>query len=227
MRKRVQIALALLLVAIAGVTAWQVLRPHEREPVYQGKRLSVWLEQYYDALENPEGPMTGRTTVVGVTVDGLGGGESAKQAEAALSAIGTNALPVLLKMAQAHDSAFKQKFILVSYRFQQVGRVRELFFPHFPHDSEGVLHGKAALGFYTLGSAAKPALPDLIRLLGERHADVRASSARILGFMGNAAQAAFPALVKSLSDKDAETRLAAAEAVKQIDPEAATRAGVK
>ena len=36
MRKRFQIALAVLLVAIVGVIAWQVLR--ERESVYQGKR---------------------------------------------------------------------------------------------------------------------------------------------------------------------------------------------
>jgi hypothetical protein len=46
MRKRVQIALAMLLVLLAGVIAWQVLRLPERkpEPVYQGKRLSVWLD---------------------------------------------------------------------------------------------------------------------------------------------------------------------------------------
>jgi hypothetical protein len=41
MRKRVRIALAVLLVAGLGVPLWQVLR--EREPVYQGTRLSVWL----------------------------------------------------------------------------------------------------------------------------------------------------------------------------------------
>jgi len=44
MRKRVKIALAVLLVAIAGVIAWQALRP--RESVYQGKRLSLWLLRY-------------------------------------------------------------------------------------------------------------------------------------------------------------------------------------
>jgi len=225
MRKRVALALPILLVSIAGTLGWRGLR--EREPVYEGKPLSAWLEQYYDALENPEGPMTGRTTVVGVTADGLGGEESAKQAEAALRAIGTNALPVLLKMAKAHDSAFKRKLIVLSYRFEQAGRVRELFFPHFPHDSEDVLHGMAALGFYTLGNAAKPAQPALTRLLGERHADVRASTARTLGFMGDAAQASCPALVKSLRDKDAETRSASAEALKKIDAEAAARAGVK
>jgi hypothetical protein len=36
MRKRVRIALAVLLVAIVGVVAFELLRPQEREPVYQG-----------------------------------------------------------------------------------------------------------------------------------------------------------------------------------------------
>jgi hypothetical protein len=44
MRKRVHIVLAVLLVALAGVIAWLGLR--QREPVYQGKRLSVWLQGY-------------------------------------------------------------------------------------------------------------------------------------------------------------------------------------
>jgi len=41
MRKRVQIALAILFVALVSVMVWQGLR--EREPVHQGKPLGVWL----------------------------------------------------------------------------------------------------------------------------------------------------------------------------------------
>ena len=44
MRKRVQIVLAVLLITVMGGIVWQVLR--EREPVYQGKRVSIWLDQY-------------------------------------------------------------------------------------------------------------------------------------------------------------------------------------
>lgn len=56
MRKRV--ALTVLAIALVGVAARQVLR--EREPVYQGKRLSVWLQRYIrggsiiDVLPEPE-----------------------------------------------------------------------------------------------------------------------------------------------------------------------------
>ena len=42
MRKQVYIALAVLLVILAGVIAWQGLRL--REPVYEDKPLSLWLE---------------------------------------------------------------------------------------------------------------------------------------------------------------------------------------
>jgi hypothetical protein len=219
MRKPVQIALAVLLVG-AGVIAWQV-QP-EREALYQGKGLSVWLKQYYDALENPESPMT-----CGATYAGTGGGEaSAKQAQAAILEIGTNALPVLLRMAEAHDSALKQKWMVLYYRFQGAGYIPWSLVRFSPRGAE-VFQGMAALGFYTLGSSAKPAVPALTRLLGDNNPDVRASIARALRFMGDVAQDAVATLLKCLRDKDADTRLAAAEALKRIDPEAVAKAGVK
>ena len=46
MLKRVKIALAVVAVALVGVIAWQV-RPRESEPLYQGKRLSVLLNEGY------------------------------------------------------------------------------------------------------------------------------------------------------------------------------------
>ena len=52
MIKRVQVALAILLVMLAGVIAWQAMRL--REPVYQGKRLSFWLESLCKAVGNQD-----------------------------------------------------------------------------------------------------------------------------------------------------------------------------
>ena len=49
MRKRLLIALTVLLATVAGVVGWQALRPQEREPVYEGKGLRVWLSEYFDA----------------------------------------------------------------------------------------------------------------------------------------------------------------------------------
>ena len=54
MRKWVPIAVVVLLVVAAlGGIGWQVLRPQEHEPVYPGKRLSVW-------LRNPSGTHNNR-----------------------------------------------------------------------------------------------------------------------------------------------------------------------
>ena len=51
MRKRVQVALAVALIILAGVIAWQVLRL--REPVYQGKSASYWMNYDY-RVPNPD-----------------------------------------------------------------------------------------------------------------------------------------------------------------------------
>ena len=219
MRKRVQIALAVLLAAISGVIVWQLQRPQEREPSFQGKPFSLWLEQYYSALEDPGSPLDGGGTVVGIAPDGLAGADSEAQAAAAIRAIGTNAIPMLLKMAKAHDSIFRREWILFSYHHQSWISAQ--------WRTDYAYHGMAMWGFFILGMDAKPAVPALAGLLSDEHPDVRASVAETLGSMGNMAQDAVPALVTRLRDKSADTRLAASQALKHIDPEAATKAVVK
>jgi hypothetical protein len=52
MRKRLQIGLAVMLAALAGVIAWQVLQaPRERQPVYGGKPLTLWFEALIERLQ--------------------------------------------------------------------------------------------------------------------------------------------------------------------------------
>jgi len=90
MRKRVQIALAFLLVAIAGVIAWQVL--HLREPAYQGKRLSVWLQNYSPDGDSPE-------------------------VDDAVRTMGTNVIPTLLGMLRAEDSKLRQILAALGFHY--------------------------------------------------------------------------------------------------------------
>jgi len=66
MPKRVYIALAVLLVMLASVAAWQVLR--ERKPVYQGKWLSVWLKNI-DRGSPAQERVTGVGLALGVEAD--------------------------------------------------------------------------------------------------------------------------------------------------------------
>jgi hypothetical protein len=86
MRKRVLIALVILLITTTGVIAWQVLR--SREPSYQGKPLSSWLADF--DLESAHSP------------------EKAKQA---VRTIGTNSFPTLRRMLRARDPLWKKAVI--------------------------------------------------------------------------------------------------------------------
>src|SRR6478609_8731880 len=85
MKTRFRILFAFMVIAIVGGIAWQVLRPREQEPVYQGQPLSVWLEGYLSKFK--------------------WNGPERQKADEAMRQIGTNALPTLLRLIKANDSA--------------------------------------------------------------------------------------------------------------------------
>ncbi|MCX6925106.1 MAG: hypothetical protein NT154_18120, partial [Verrucomicrobia bacterium] len=90
MQKRVHMGFAVVLLALAGVTAWLVWRA--REPVYQGEPLSFWLE--------------------GNELNSMNSG----QIDALVREIGTNALPNLLRMLRAKDSPLRLKLMRFAQR---------------------------------------------------------------------------------------------------------------
>jgi hypothetical protein len=92
MGQKRHILLAALLVAVLGGLAWLVLRPGEGELVYQGKPLSFWIERYASDRSKVE----------------------RQEAEIAVRHIGTNAIPTLLRMLQARDSALKLKLVALA-----------------------------------------------------------------------------------------------------------------
>ena len=83
MKKRRQIGLLLVLGLVISVVAFIVLST--REPAYQGKRLSQWLEEFNRV--NP--------------------GEINQEAESAMLQIGTNALPFLVRNLCSLDPHYK------------------------------------------------------------------------------------------------------------------------
>ena len=147
MRKRLQIALALLFVVLVSAIVWQGLRSREREPVYQGKRLRVWLGEY-DAW-TPYGAIEARNT-----------------AEAAIRQIGTNAIPTLLNMLRKKDSFLVSKLIPLWDR--HVTRTSYLPFwvthPSWYQVQAEVPNRQASMGFEILRTNACPAVPALIRI---------------------------------------------------------------
>lgn len=172
MAKRVNIALAVLLLAVVGAIVWWVLSL--REPVYQGKRLTFWLDQYHTNHWS-----AGR------------GGELDKEAETAIRQIGTNAIPIYLRIITTQESPLKLKLLaLLPKRLLVNPQPRRLYDYRF----------LGAYGLIALGSGAKPAIPALIALLTDNDGDIRYAAVFTLRSLGPVAGDALPSLIKCLHD---------------------------
>jgi hypothetical protein len=136
MRNRVRIPLAVMLATIAGLIVWQVLR--EREPVYQGKGLRVWLKEARQ--EKRQAIQQGK-------------------AEAAVRQIGTNAIPTLLDMLRKRDSLLAGKSLnLLKRHPREFARLpawlRERLFVWLDWNDDGNVKSEAERGFEILGADA-------------------------------------------------------------------------
>jgi hypothetical protein len=173
MRNRVQIALAVSLIAVGGVIAWQVLR--EREPVYQGKPLSVWLESY-DSPKNQQ---------------------AWQQTDEAIRQIGPKAIPMLLQMLRVSDSApWKQKLLALAYKQH---------FIKIHHINAWGQNWRAATALGAMGSDAADAVPELIQLYENPISGPSQRYTLIaLGKIGPAAKMAIPSLLHTVSTSTEE-----------------------
>jgi hypothetical protein len=204
MRKRVQIALAVLVVAIAGVMAFELLRPHqEREPVYQGKPLRVWLAQCEHAWARQEG-------------------QAQEEAEVAIARIGTNAIPTLLKMLGQRDSFW------VTFWQQHIAGMPQLppwvRYPAWYRNRPQVLdiQLQALKGFEALRfQNAQQAVPELIRIY-ERASSADSQHCVIESLMAigpEAARKAIPSLLRNTGNSDLRVRQSAIVALAKIHAE--------
>jgi len=94
-------------------------------------------------------------------------------------------------------------------------------------DSNATVRGGAyyALGKFT--QEAKAVMPHLGRGLEDKSPYVRSSTIAALAGFGSDAKETLPKLIQALADSDAQVRQAASNALARIDPERATKAGVK
>jgi len=231
MRKWVYIALAVLLIILAGVSAWLGLR--EREPVYAGKPVSYWIArsgEYY----------------VGSDFGRIGGFPRAD----------SNAIPYLLKALERQDGLFGQAYFRtwdsLPYRIQRVmprpvnteqmrfstamslGNMGDVARPAIPallralrEDKSEEVRGSSAWSLGRLGKEERTVISALTEALNDKAAFVRSQAAEALVLSGAAAQRAVASLVKCLDDQNSDVRFSAGNALKGIDPEAAAKAGVK
>ncbi|MBI3853044.1 MAG: HEAT repeat domain-containing protein [Verrucomicrobia bacterium] len=131
MQKAIYSVLLLLLGIVSVGVAHRI--PPAREPVYQDKPLTTWLEDLNSTALYTQ--------------------DSAK---AAIREMGTNAVPSLTEMLNAHDSRFKLLLMKLAAK-QSLIRVR------FRTKDES--HLMAIKGFRAIGPLARPAIPPLIGFL--------------------------------------------------------------
>ena len=190
------------------------------EPVYHGKRLNAWVADLHPSV-----------------------GEARQQeAELALRAIGTNAVPYLLELLQHREPRLLRELREFSQRTKSFLRMRVDYELPWVAAVERDLQLSAA--FAALGPSARQALPALTNLLlrpettfvsasalarigpdafgpltgalESPHAEVRAAAAGALGSLPGDLAAIIPPLQKALGDSDKFVRINAVIALGQV-----------
>lgn len=131
---------------VLGLFAGLVIRVSSpSEPKYQGAALSSWLTRYANEVDSEP---------------------QRNEAVAAIRQIGTNALPVAIRWLRAWDSKFK-------LRMNDLLERQSVF--HFDFIPADEYHDRATRIFSILGPDAKPAIPELGKLLDDTNTTQRAT----------------------------------------------------
>jgi HEAT repeat protein len=190
------------------------------EPIYHGKRLSAWVDDLHPRVSEAK----------------------QQQAELALRAIGTNAVPYLVKILQHREPRLLRELRGFSERTKTFLRMDSEF--ELPWVAAVERDMQLSAAFAALGPSARPAFPMLTNLLlrpetttvsasalarlgpealrplsraiESPQAQVRAAAAGALGSMAGDLAVIIPALQKSLSDSDKSVRISAVVGLGQI-----------
>jgi len=143
--------------------------------------------------------------------------ERAKVNEA-VRQMGTNAIPTLLCLVRARDSTLKTKFMDLVYR-QHIINIKytgALFWRY-----------SAMVAFSQLGTNAQSAVPALIQTANQNNPfDSRLCAIQSLDVIGPSAKEAVPSLLRWATNANDRLCFDAARAIRNIDPEAAAKAGM-
>ena len=170
MRKWLRNPFTLVIVTAVAVASWLVWCGAS-EPIYKGKRLSVWLRAYDPVF-----------TSIGV--------ESGEGADEALHSIGTNAMPTLFRMLQAKDSALTIKLVLLAQKQKLI---------NFDYVDANRRNYEASEAFQVLGASASNAVPELIEIYGQNiSTESQCLTANAIGYIGPAATNAISGLLRGV-----------------------------
>jgi len=176
MKRKRLIIICVLTGLIALAAGMYALRP--RDPSYQGKSLSIWLEE----------ASTGRQSWPR---------QSSNSADEAIRHIGTNAFPMVTRLLHSRDSVAKLKLIQVSYK---------LPFLHLHVPTQSERHRRAIAACFALGPSAKPLVPEVAKALDHMDYYSRPFAQQWLASLGSDADEAVPALIALLKDRNSPTR---------------------
>lgn len=168
MGKRLAILLGFLVAVFVSVGGVVWLAKHNAEPVYKGQRLSYWLRGYDSGVPNT------RRWI---------------QADEAVRAAGTNAVPVLLRVLERGERPEPKWQRLLATLEQHVGITNAQTLP-----SKVNRYLEVTGGFYALGSNGSCAVPKLMEIYYRNpDIDVKITALAEMGLVG---PAAVPELIK-------------------------------
>jgi hypothetical protein len=196
----------LITLVLAGMVlvGRKVLWPDEL--VYKGKPVTDWMEITFWG----DRPGTSVSTAQWM------------EAAYALDKLGTNVIPYALKLAWTQDSGFKVAFLSSPcprkvFNFFGLPKLYDRCVTPRWVQASSVDPQIATEAFKFLGPRAKPAIPELLRLLRTSdNPNGRAAAARMLGRLGRDAQPALPELLEGFKDSNQGVREAVTEAVTGI-----------
>ncbi len=163
---------ALVLLAL-GVMVWLMIFMQRSEPVYQRRRLSAWLAAYPESISSTNKQLL-------------------PQVDDAVRHIGTNAIPTLLQMLRARDSALTLKLLALA---QRQHFIKFHFVPAWQRNLQ------AAAAFSALGAEGRDAVPALMKIYDENISPgSRLAAVSALGNIGPAAKEAEPFLLRVATD---------------------------
>jgi HEAT repeat protein len=196
MRKYRRIVLVMVLVSLGAAALWV---PLTREPIYEGKSLSIWLEN-------------------------LNHGDSkiGERAQAVLRAAGPEVIPHLVRALKTRNSSLRQAYMEIREMMPTfvIDRI-----PYPKHHATYRYGAAKALGQF--GPAAESAVPQLKELLKDDNEMVCWAAAETLGRIGPTAREVTVDLLALTNSSVALTRVWAAWALWRIDPTSHTTASTR
>jgi HEAT repeat protein len=148
-------------------------------------------------------------------------------AATALGGIGVGSIPVLTQALTNTHSCARESAARVLGLFGAKAESAVPALIRCAADKDDSVRGFATFSLGQIGREPDVVLPVLIANLRDSDHSARWNAACALGKFGDKAKPAVPALLKVLHEDDPDVRVIATDALHQIDPEAAAKAGVK